>query len=143
MTADYRVQFSRPEAEAEKCVRILPCFRGELDIQGQILSLQRMPGKEGFPRDWSLGDVGRGRLGVFMALIVVVSLPRLRRWQLITRMMFMKLQSRPGLVPMLCAHVLSFSPLSLGTSSLSWGLGTQDPITSFQDPESCNLTQAP
>lgn len=51
----------------------------------------------------------------------------------------MKLQSRPGLVLMLCAHVLSFFPLSLGTSSLSWGLGTQGPITPFQNPESCNL----
>lgn len=99
------------------CARSPPYFRGEVDIQGQILSLQRMPGRERSTRHWSLGDVGRGRLGVFMASAEVVSLPRLGRWQLITRKVFMKLQSGPRLVLMLCAHGFSFSLWPLGASS--------------------------
>lgn len=121
MTAEYRVQFPRPEAEEEKCVRSLPHFRSELDIQRQILSLQRMLDREQSTRHGSLGNMWR-EIGVFMALVEVVSLPRFGRWQLITRKVCMKLQSRPRLVLMLCAHVFSFSHLSFGTSSLSWGL---------------------
>lgn len=93
VTADYRVQFPRPEAERGKCARSLPRFQGEPDIQGQILSLQRMLGRERSTRHWSLGNMGRD-FGVFMALAEVVSLPRLERWPLVTGKVFMKLQSR-------------------------------------------------
>ena len=64
ITANYRVQLPRAEAEEENSYAgILMCFRGKLDIQEQILSLRRTLDRERSTGHWSLGDVGRERLG--------------------------------------------------------------------------------
>lgn len=77
ITADYRVQLPRAEAEEENSYAgILTCFRGRLDVQGanSVLTKNARQRKVHWPL--VLRRCGEREIGVFMALSEVVCLPR-------------------------------------------------------------------